>query len=81
MDMAISEAEVAASEDEVPVGCVIIKDGLVVGVGHNKVEAEKDATLKGLGERNPGPDRKRPRIKESSAQMPCKDDEGFKIRY
>ena len=44
MRAALREAERSAERDEVPVGCVIVRDGLVVGRGHNQVEGLKDAT-------------------------------------
>lgn len=36
---AIKEAAKAASEDEVPVGAVIVKDGVIVAKAHNRVES------------------------------------------
>lgn len=36
MDLAIKEAIKAASEDEVPVGCVIVKDDKVLAKAYNK---------------------------------------------
>ncbi|MFI5371460.1 MAG: tRNA adenosine(34) deaminase TadA [Candidatus Eisenbacteria bacterium] len=44
MRAALREAERSASIDEVPVGCVIVHDGMVIGRGHNQVESLKDAT-------------------------------------
>lgn len=44
MDLAIKEAIKAASEDEVPVGCVIVKEDKVLAKAHNKKVAKKDAT-------------------------------------
>ena len=38
MDMAYKEAVKAMKEDEVPVGAVIVKDGIVVARAHNKKE-------------------------------------------
>lgn len=38
MKLAIKEAQKALNNDEVPVGCVIVKDGKVVGRGYNKKE-------------------------------------------
>ena len=38
MKLAIKEAQKALSNDEVPVGCVIVKDGKVVAHGYNKKE-------------------------------------------
>ena len=38
MKLAIKEAQKALKNDEVPVGCVIVKDGKVVGRGYNKKE-------------------------------------------
>jgi hypothetical protein len=45
------------------------------------IEAEKDATLKCLGEREPGVDQKRSKPKGISVQTARRDDRGFKIRY
>ena len=44
MRAALREAEAAAGRDEVPVGCVIVHDGWVIGRGHNQVETLQDAT-------------------------------------
>jgi len=44
MQMAIAEAERAAVEGEVPVGCVIVHEGMVIGKGHNRTEALCDPT-------------------------------------
>jgi tRNA(adenine34) deaminase len=44
MQAAVREAERALAIDEVPVGCVIVHDGLIIGRGHNQVERLKDAT-------------------------------------
>ncbi len=44
MRSALREAQASAAADEVPVGCVIVHEGLVVGRGHNQVEALEDAT-------------------------------------
>ncbi len=44
MRMAIREAEKAFEEKEIPIGCVIVKDGVVIGRGHNQIEMLKDAT-------------------------------------
>src|SRR6476661_2475349 len=44
MRAAIREALAAADADEVPVGCVIVHDGLIVGRGHNQTEGLQDAT-------------------------------------
>lgn len=44
MRQALREAEDAASEGEVPVGCVIVLEGRVVGRGHNRVESLQDPT-------------------------------------
>ncbi len=44
MRMALREAEKAFEEKEIPVGCVIVKDGVVIGRGHNQIEMLKDAT-------------------------------------
>ena len=44
MRAALREARVSLDADEVPVGCVIVHDGMIVGRGHNQVEALNDAT-------------------------------------
>lgn len=44
MRAALREAHASLERDEVPVGCVVVHDGIVVGRGHNQVEALQDAT-------------------------------------
>jgi len=44
MGAALAEAEVAAEKDEVPIGCVIVHNGLVIGRGHNLTESLQDPT-------------------------------------
>ena len=44
MKMALREAERAFEMEEVPVGAVVVKDGQVVGRGHNLVETLRDPT-------------------------------------
>lgn len=44
MNEALEEAKKAAAEGEVPIGAVIVKDGVIVGRGHNRVETLKDPT-------------------------------------
>lgn len=45
MSLALAEAEIAVSEGEIPVGCVIADaEGNVIGRGHNRREASGDAT-------------------------------------
>ena len=41
---ALAEAEKAAALAEVPIGAVIVKDGSIVGRGHNLTETAKDPT-------------------------------------
>ena len=43
MDAALELAKEAAAEGEVPVGCVIVKDGQIVGRGRNRREKDKNA--------------------------------------
>ena len=43
MEMALELARQAAEEGEVPVGCVVVKDGQVVGRGRNRRETAKSA--------------------------------------
>jgi len=44
MNLALKEAQKAFDLDEVPVGCVIVKDGIVIAKGHNLKEKEHLAT-------------------------------------
>ncbi len=44
MKAALREAERAFETDEVPVGAVVVKDGQLVGRGHNLVETLRDPT-------------------------------------
>ena len=44
MRVALQEARLAAEEGEVPVGCIIVHGGRIVGRGHNRTEGLKDAT-------------------------------------
>jgi len=41
---ALKLAEIAAEEDEVPIGAVVVKNGKIIGKGYNQVEKLKDAT-------------------------------------
>ena len=43
MDAAIALAKEAGAEGEVPVGCVIVRDGVIVGRGRNRRETAKTA--------------------------------------
>ena len=43
MDAALALAREAAAEGEVPVGCVIVRNGEIVGRGRNRRETEKTA--------------------------------------
>ncbi len=44
MRMALDEARAAAQKAEVPVGCVVVLDGEVIGRGHNLRETRHDPT-------------------------------------
>ena len=44
MRAALQQAERSGERDEVPVGCVIVHDGFVIGRGHNQTEGLQDAT-------------------------------------
>ncbi len=44
MDLALKEAKKAYKEDEVPIGCVIVKDDIVIAKAHNKKVKKNDAT-------------------------------------
>jgi tRNA(adenine34) deaminase len=44
MQLALEEARAAAARGEVPVGCVIVRDGVVVARAGNRTLADKDPT-------------------------------------
>jgi tRNA(adenine34) deaminase len=44
MDLALAEARAAAAAGEVPVGCVIVRDGAVIARAGNRTLAERDPT-------------------------------------
>ena len=44
MRLALKEAERAYEAGEVPIGAVVVKDGVIVGRGHNQVERLGDPT-------------------------------------
>ncbi|MEX2169941.1 MAG: tRNA adenosine(34) deaminase TadA [Pirellulales bacterium] len=44
MRLALHEAEIALAEDEVPVGTVIVHEGLVIAAAHNQREQLRDPT-------------------------------------
>jgi len=44
MRLALREAERALLHDDVPVGAVIVRDGEVIGAGHNERELRQDPT-------------------------------------
>ena len=45
MSEALKEARIAYDLGEVPVGCVIVRDGMVIARGHNLTETAKDPTV------------------------------------
>ena len=44
MREALREAESAAAAGEMPVGCVVVRNGEIVARAHNECEAQRDAT-------------------------------------
>jgi tRNA(adenine34) deaminase len=44
MSTALDLAIVAGTHDDVPVGCVLVEDGVVIGVGENRRERDHDPT-------------------------------------
>ena len=44
MRLALKEAALAGAHGDVPVGCVVVRAGQVVGAGHNEREARPDPT-------------------------------------
>jgi tRNA(adenine34) deaminase len=47
MKEAIKEAEKAYRKGEVPIGAIVVKDGAIIGRGHNETESRRDATAHG----------------------------------
>ncbi len=39
---ALDEARLAAEHDDVPVGAVVVRDGVIIGRGHNRREVDRD---------------------------------------
>ena len=44
MEAALDEARLAMSHDDVPVGAIVVKEGVIIGRGHNRREADNDPT-------------------------------------
>ena len=44
MALAIAEAERALEHEDVPIGAVVVRDGEVIGAGHNERELRQDPT-------------------------------------
>jgi tRNA(adenine34) deaminase len=44
MRTALEAAIIARTHDDVPVGCVLVEDGLVIAVGENRREVDQDPT-------------------------------------
>ncbi len=44
MDYAIEEGIKALEKGEIPIGAIIVKDGIIIGRGHNKKESSNDPT-------------------------------------
>ena len=44
MDLALDEARIAAAAGEVPIGCVIVRDGEVISQAGNRTLADRDPT-------------------------------------
>jgi tRNA(adenine34) deaminase len=44
MRLALREAELALEHDDVPVGAVVVREGEVIGQGHNERELRQDPT-------------------------------------
>lgn len=45
MREALKEAEIALDHDEIPIGCVIVKNGEIIGCGHNAREELQRAVM------------------------------------
>jgi tRNA(adenine34) deaminase len=44
MRLALAEARLALAHEDVPIGAVVVKDGEVIGAGHNERELREDPT-------------------------------------
>ena len=44
MDLALKQAEIAEKAGEVPIGCVIVRDGAVIAAAHNAPRTRHDPT-------------------------------------
>jgi tRNA(adenine34) deaminase len=44
MELALDEARAAAADGEVPVGCVIVRDGAIIARARNRTLADRDPT-------------------------------------
>jgi tRNA(adenine34) deaminase len=44
MDLALKQAEIAENAGEVPIGCVIVRDGAVIAQAGNRTLADRDPT-------------------------------------
>ncbi|MDX6692035.1 MAG: tRNA(adenine34) deaminase [Solirubrobacteraceae bacterium] len=44
MRLALREAEAALEHDDVPIGAVVVREGEVIGAGHNERELRQDPT-------------------------------------
>ena len=44
MDLALAEARAAMAHEDVPIGAVVVRDGTIVGRGHNRREVDADPT-------------------------------------
>ena len=44
MNLALAEARKALAKDEIPIGCVIVSQGQIIGRGHNLTETLQDVT-------------------------------------
>lgn len=45
MQQALQEARKSLEKNEIPIGCVLVKDGSIIGRGHNAREEEQQAIL------------------------------------
>ena len=44
MDLALAEARAAGARGEVPIGAVVVRDGIVIGTGGNRTRERRDIT-------------------------------------
>jgi len=73
MALAVAEAEKAVSKGDLPVGCVIVRDGRIIARGHNLREVKNDPTAHAeiIALRKAGQKLKSWRLSEATVYVSC----------